>query len=111
MSVTLGGTRRLYEVEAKIDANTAIKKGDHVGSYSSGNGFVKTITAATNIIPLGRARAAADNTGGAAGDKSIFVDTGREVFWAAAQNLAGLPAAARTSNRTIGPQPQYSAKP
>jgi hypothetical protein len=79
-TVTLGGKRRFYEIEVLIDANTSVKKGDHVGSYSSGNGFAKTITAATGIIPLGRAGETVDNTGGAAGDKSFMVDCGREIM-------------------------------
>lgn len=86
MSNALGGKRRLFEVEVGIDANTSVKKGDHVGSYSSGNGYAKTITAAADIVPLGRARSAVDNTGGAAGAKTFFVDTGREVFCWLAKN-------------------------
>jgi hypothetical protein len=80
MNVTLGGKRRLYEVEVGIAANTIVTKGDHVGSYSGGNGYAKTITAAVGIVPLGRARTTVDNTGGANGAKKFFVDTGREVF-------------------------------
>ena len=80
MSVTLGGKRRLFEVEVGIAANTVVNKGDHVGSASGGNGYARTITAAADVVPLGRARSTVDNTGGAAGAKTFFVDTGREVF-------------------------------
>jgi hypothetical protein len=80
MSVVKLGHERFSKVTVYADANTSIKKGDHVASFSGGNGFGKTATATTGIVMLGRADAACDNTGGAAGDKSFDVDLGREVF-------------------------------
>jgi hypothetical protein len=80
MSTTILGHERFSQITVYADANTAVKKGDHVASFSSGNGFAKTATATVDLVFIGRARSACDNTGGAAGAKSFDVDMGREVF-------------------------------
>ncbi len=66
--------------ELRVDADTVVNKGDHVASYSGGNGYAKTADVATNIVFLGRAESKCDNTGGAAGAKGFLIQTGRIVY-------------------------------
>lgn len=66
--------------EVRVDANTVVNKGDHVASYSGGNGYAKTADVATDLVFLGRAESKCDNTGGAAGAKSFIIQTGRIVY-------------------------------
>jgi hypothetical protein len=82
MTVVKLGYERFSQITAKIDADCAVLKGAFCASISGGNGYAKTATATPGIVFLGRAKAASDNTGGAAGadGKDIDLDLEREVF-------------------------------
>jgi hypothetical protein len=80
MSTTILGKVDFGSWEVRIDANTVVNKGDHVASFSSGNGYAKTADLATNIVFLGRAESKCDNTNGAAGAKAFMIQTGRIVY-------------------------------
>lgn len=91
MSSTILGKVEFGSWEVRVDANTVVNKGDHVASFSGGNGYGKTATATTNLVLLGRAEAKCDNTGGAAGAKSFMIQTGRIVHAQKFKNDETLP--------------------
>ena len=96
MSFVKLGHERFSQITVKIDADTSVAKGAHVASFSGGNGYAKTATATAGIVMLGRAKAASDNTGGAAGaaGKDFDVDLEREIFAWKMKNDETTPVAA-----------------